>query len=360
MIDEQTENRILVIGNGFDSANKLKTKYKDFIEFLKNFDSEKWECEKNDEIEELIKTNSFILHLINVEEDFENWMNLEEEIHEIVIAIQSVYNKIGNNVERKGIADNIVGSVITKLDKYTKTVLIEFKLFENIFGHFCLSSNYLDQYGRIMWEKLIEYLSTQFQGLKKTIALYLKYYVPIEHENSNDRISKEARKQIMDIEPNYVLTFNYTDTYNNYGFNNVRHLHGSLEDNNIVLGFFDDENVDDEYSGFKKSIQITSSSIRRLSENDDELNVDNTFMGQRSDDGHFYSSNILYFFGFSFDECDKEYIRILLTQSNVSKIIIYYYDEKAKNDITRRISSIMKNHGFERLNISFVQVVTQK
>lgn len=84
---------VLILGNGFDLAHGLPTKYSDFLEFCRRI-MRMWECYKNDRQKEL---QSFVTNLIkwNATEsiinslagvfknriiDEDNWVKIDDEI----------------------------------------------------------------------------------------------------------------------------------------------------------------------------------------------------------------------------------------------------------------------------------------
>lgn len=106
------EDKILVIGNGFDLAHGLKTRYKDFIDFIEleesdmisryKEDSKLSEAkikENIDKIRESVKSNIWIAYFKHRIDDpmlrfgksiNENWIDFENEISEVIQGLEIV------------------------------------------------------------------------------------------------------------------------------------------------------------------------------------------------------------------------------------------------------------------------------
>lgn len=96
-------------------------------------------------------------------------------------------------------------------------------------------------------------METLTKDLNDLINLF-KYY--LEKKVINQSVSLLS-KQIESIKPEYVINFNYTNTYECYGINrrDVCYIHGSVQDDNMVLGIRDIDEKDINSIYFKKFFQ---------------------------------------------------------------------------------------------------------
>lgn len=119
--------------------------------------------------------------------------------------------------------------------------------------------------------------------------------------------------QIKAINPLYVISFNYTDTYKVYGIKpeDVFHVHGSLYKDNMVLGFNDDEPENLDFVYFKKYFQR----MQKLTGYIDELKL-------------YYNGDaaLIHFYGHSMDKTDGDIIQKLRSMAN--GFVIYKYNQE--------------------------------
>ena len=94
-----------------------------------------------------------------------------------------------------------------------------------------------------MKKTLLRDLKNEFLEFIEALEIY--FYEFVEKASDVHPIS-----QIREIEPDYIISFNYTHTEKYYGINNVHHIHGVIRDdldcgsNNMVLGVNEYDNKD--------------------------------------------------------------------------------------------------------------------
>lgn len=250
---------ILVLGNGFDIAHGLPTKYSNFLQFLDAIRSALEYGEHKETMsaldEKLGKLNPAMADMIkkNMESapsgnslegnlfeqadmwhnlmdkkywigrfekiiSGEKWIDFEEVIKETIIAIDSLIKlteKNGNQL-------------------WEEPVILKFS-----------SKLGLLEKDKINKKNIIDRLLCDLNRLTRLLEIYLSEYV--------SRISNEDKlRDIENITPQKVLCFNYTKTYEKlYGTDGIEfdYYHGladasrSYEDNDMVLGI--DEYLDD-------------------------------------------------------------------------------------------------------------------
>ena len=255
-----SDANILVIGNGFDLYHGLKTNYIDFVRFSK----ELLKKEKGTEGRNWVTSNSFVKCFIEVVSENQKWIDCEREIEKIV----TMFLKI---MYDRNVFDNIpyIEKKNTSLESY------EFDLLK-LMNKFCEKSdaqkikirdNYFKTYEGINKKLVMEKLKYDLIDLIKLFKYYLE-------EKVINQPVKKMSKQIKKINPDYVINFNYTNTCEQYGVNrqDICYIHGSVQDNNMVLGIrdIDEKNIDSIYfKNFFQRIQKHTDTIQwdRFGEN---------------------------------------------------------------------------------------------
>lgn len=282
---------ILVIGNGFDLAHGLPTKYEDFLEFIKiikqcfeqdNFKSKeidwgKWEVEDSKEqpngskIKDLLVTNKGKAR-DKLFSEKQKWKNLIDDNIWIEYFLQNNMHGKENWID----FESEISEVIQSLNKDVQ----DFKLENNIqrLSNVFLSEKYCDesqtvityqgkQYysHKLTYKILRDKLLDDLNRLIRALEVYLTEYV----EKINIKVISPDIKEISAITRDLngkkiitlskVISFNYSNIYeqlylgkydishNDY----VDYIHGkadfnnTIDTNNMVLGI-------DEYLGKKK------------------------------------------------------------------------------------------------------------
>lgn len=296
---------ILVIGNGFDLAHGLFTKYTDFLEWIKKYHqfysySTRKRTAGYQEVNEPIlkyfnnlfydKANNNICdgisHVIhnNIWIDYflqnsiyqkENWIDFESEISRVIQSIDNDMRK--NNATESTIIRNISEPFFEAafLDDLTSIEQVrnseECKLCEKMSAN--EQSEFMEKYREehpvkslkteITYKELIIRLESDLNKLIRALEIYLSDYV------EKIEISKIS-KDIKELDIDHVLSFNFTDTFEKlYDKNNnivYDYIHGkadisnTIESNNMVLGIDeylnnDRKNKDIEFIAFKKFYQ---------------------------------------------------------------------------------------------------------
>lgn len=370
----EDKNVIFVAGNGFDLAKNYDTRYMDFINYVKlrknvqinktiidshinsfinRYSKNISEIEKveTQEIKDILKNNCFIEYFLNSDFDIYIWSDFEEEMRKIINSISLVFNKKENNTKiRNQITEK--KSYVCDLQPYDINVLITFKLItkgtpiiSNGMLYHAIEKEYYDYIYKIKWKKIIRHLREELEGLKKALCFYLKEIVPIikdcyEDDNVEYILSK--------IVPNHILSFNYTNYCEEYFEIDSLHLHGSLKQNDIVLGFGDEKDLDIEYAIFNKYFQRIQNKNEILSKKSDVFNVlEMQYTGENGNKLSSYKGNQIIFFGMSFDLTDEDYVREIYNSKNNEKIIVYYYDDI---DFSNKVANLIKIFTKEIIN----------
>ena len=290
---------ILVIGNGFDLAHDLPTRYQDFLGFVERFlniintpqilqqgglnnaeksvyeyinhliFSEQKLCK---ELEQLVKDNIWIEYFLqNPMYQKENWIDFESEISKVIQSLdQDMFPKDGKKLEKSELSETMGNLSNTflykKYAKYTTSIR-------------AVSALTHEKCESITYKEIRDRLYNDLNKLIRALEIYLTDYVEKIECNyvlpDIDEIVKE-NVQCSDGEEQIryckVLCFNYTNTYERLYLNgqqmqaDIDYIHGrvkllnTMENNNMVLGideYLTDErkNKETEFIAFKKFYQ---------------------------------------------------------------------------------------------------------
>ena len=184
----------------------------------------------------------------------------------------------------------------------------------------------------------IEDLEEGFKLLHKTLTEYLKTlsYDELKKDSYAAQLLEIIKKYYFDFE---ILSFNYTDLNHianklgilsdsdNHEELDCVHIHGSLKNNDIIIGFEDDLDIYDSCSFMIKS----------FSQHYKSNNVRNTLL----------DADEVIFFGHSLGSSDYHYFSDLFkrqsdaTKANNDMIIrIFTYDEQSRRDILLQLRNM--------------------
>lgn len=391
--------KILMIGNGFDLAHGLPTSYKNFLKF----------CE--------IINNFFLYQTVNAETANQNVENYFEKYTTIKQRLRKefstfvpepskkpfeILNKIADKAIQdfyKMICDNIWIKYFFYIEKSNKLqekwIDLEVEIFKVIQYLENTSKNnenssvkqmkfYLkDANSKINYhEKSTEILEIDLRRMTRALEIYLTEFVegiPLEELHKKGYIE--------DIAPDYVLSFNYTDTYSRLydTSNNVEYdyIHGyarynnTESTNNMVLGISESlpdesKNKDLRFVTFKKYYQriykktgnkylswlkdLENSIIRTEKQNLEIENHNKTLFAGPHPQNLKQQAKIcktdpipkyeLYILGHSLDVTDGDIIRRFLCCNNITTTI-YYLDNGI--DLKEKISNLIRIIGQDEL-----------
>lgn len=367
---------VLVIGNGFDLAHGLPTRYMDFLEFIEKYkeyyddsliDSDFTNITvyfKNlkenrsdiyNEINNLINENRWIHHFLmlkdkNLLENKQTWIDFESEISKVVKVFETVKKRFNNNSYSEF---NVV-----RLNDYEFEILhyvledgIELSVMDCIFT-----------LGQI--EAYIKKLEYDLERLIRSLEIYLNHYVKLNYSNALNKIDF-----INKLKVDYVLTFNYTSTYECvYDTSKVKfdYIHGKanvehdLSACNLVLGIdeylnTDERNKNVEFIRFKKFYQ-------RIYKGTGCLYKDwiSFYLEQKVKNYNSQRKLNLYFIGHSLDVTDKDILKELILCEGANTTIYYHNQEALGRMITNLVKVIgedelIRRTGGSNASIKFIQ-----
>ncbi len=326
---------ILVIGNGFDLAHGLSTKYADFLQYIKNNDfSEIDSPEAVEEIKSLVSDNVFIQYF-NEKIDFnKGWIDFESEISLIISSLDFMKDYFWSSktirlslVDELRRQESIAHKILGLLKTYVNT--------QNLTS---------EEYNHLVIEPLAKHLSK----LVRALEIYLCKI--IEKKNIDIKIP-----EIEGLGIEKVLSFNYTHTYekmyDNQKIIEYDYIHGqanienSVDDNNLVLGI--DEYLNEEEKNNKlQFIQFKKYFLRIHKETGCKykswITRSNRHAGDRLD--------YIYIYGHSLDVTDKDILRDLILGGNARTSIFYYNKQVYAQQITNLVKIIGQDELIKRVS----------
>ncbi len=366
--------KLLILGNGFDLAHGLQTKYSDFLEFcdfvmkIKKNNSNEENTKGNkyysilfhinrkpkikkmlsnylDELEQYkIKkredepTNQYIdmiynLISVNLWYDYfqkiynpkqtknENWIDFESEISYIIQVLDRNSLSLSHSVEY--ILDKINDDSIDFYDKF------------NPFTQLINNSN-LDKVTMRDFRKRL------FEDLKKfteALEIYLSEFVL---KQQIDVYSPDIRA----IGPDYVINFNYTNIYSKIYYSSFPefHIHGSCRNdvfvgkNNMVLGI--DEYWSEQERDNHTNFTIFKKFAQRIQK---RTGVEHSKIYEKFKNDKF-ERVCVYIFGHSLDVTDKDILKMFFDED--FEVTIFCRDEETEGEY---IANVIKIIGEQKL-----------
>lgn len=363
---------ILVIGNGFDLAHGLPTKYTDFFKmidyiikikkdrgntfiemgasneyrqlkdyllkaYILNIDEYQQYCE---ELYSLMQDNFWRKYiLIDSKLREENWIGLENEIQKVIRVLEK------KNYLPKEDTKLIIKNILSAYKNSNSTKDIDLENRETIYS-------------------LKKYLLCELNTLIRAFEIYIAALI---ERIMTTLVSPDIKNLLIDK----VLSFNYTNTFEkiydkerNVDYDYIHgkaHINSTIETNNMVLGI--DEylpekrrNKDVEFIAFKKYYQrIYKQTGCKYKEWVDQIKED--WLKEPEDSkseirkcisvGDLKNNKIhnLYIFGHSLDLTDKDILRDLILNDNVHTTIFYHN----KDVMGKQIANLVKVIGQDEL-----------
>lgn len=363
---------ILIIGNGFDLAHNLPTKYEHFLKYVDAFKRFKDICKQESVRADWENANeedqNFIVHFSNL---YEKNTQIYEEIEALISNnvwidyFWRVYKSRGT-AGKDGWIDfeSEISWIIQTLDKARLTILEginqgnkcgkmtqqQINVLFPVFGRPVISCDSIE-----FDEHAIGYRKDQFlrdlNRLTRCLEVYLKNYV--------EGIPPEVKLPDIDkLNIHCVLSFNYTHTYERFYDTDKSkkikydYIHGEVKtdsniDNcNLILGI--DEYLegyakdrDNEFIQFKKFYQ-------RIYKKTGCKYVDWVNFVEQFPSGYGRSGDVVhnvYIIGHSLDITDKDILSSLINMKN-TKTTIFYHSQAA---LGSQISNLVKVLGEDAL-----------
>lgn len=158
-----------------------------------------------------IKENGFVEYFLAYVDEVPGWVDMERLIKDIIEHFQKFFSDYRNIIDLTGTIsasyENISQSDL--FDKRFIDCILRFPLFYSTNEKcVCIKPKYYTEAFGLNKREVIRLLRTQLDEVVELLRLYLQNYC---YEKKKGNL--KAKKQILDIHPSYVISFNYTDTY---------------------------------------------------------------------------------------------------------------------------------------------------
>lgn len=293
--------KLFIIGNGFDIAHELPTKYSNFESYL----------EEN--YSEALENYSTVLWSITMPDGDEDFI----DDNEVVNFLLRIITESEGTGERWSDLENTLGH----LD------------FDECFDWDMLNDDDDDD-DDDFWHKVYnnEDISTNiYRAVLKIKDLFSDWISTIEVCGAKP---KEKFNDLIEPDHDLFLTFNYTETLEQlYKAKNVYHIHGK-QGEELVLGHGnDDDDRYDEYSDLYIGAENHLSELHAALRKDTQsiINKNRELFKELAD------ANEIYSYGFSFSDVDMVYIKTLCNFSKTENVVWYFNDhDKSKLECFKR------------------------
>ncbi|MBZ4191706.1 AbiH family protein [Niabella beijingensis] len=232
------KNRLIIIGNGFDIAHGLKTKYSDFIDWLLCSSYNRYEqnnyCHEDDGFC-FGNKHAGNRYFIRDKSDI-----TAKEVHAIMKTRSDFFV----------IKNNFLSQLISKVYDEKKWVDIESTYFIRLLQSF-QNYNYAYPYHEAQNESVLNLIRKLHKELDYIMGKLAEYLEIVNAGINEDNLLHDPRANISNVlapdkeVKTMYLNFNYTDTIikKSYGYESeVNYIHGRLgyRDNPIVFGYGDE------------------------------------------------------------------------------------------------------------------------
>lgn len=245
-------NRLIIIGNGFDLAHGLPTKYEDFIldYLVKCFNSFYEKGVHNDELIQLrIRDDMYF---------FNDEKNKIETKETILHSLSEKSQLAGNYVVKfksKVLEKSLENLQIKQWIDFEKEYFSVLKLAANSYES--------EEFSVELVNKQLEFLKGHFISYLKSLdydqnSYIPKFNIPFFENVSKDEVVTMNLKEVTPVQNVCFLNFNYTPLLSNVynvatsSKGELIHIHGDIhqKDGDCIFGFGDE--LDDEYLKFEK------------------------------------------------------------------------------------------------------------
>ena len=296
-------SRLFIIGNGFDVAHGLPTKYRDFKFYLK----EKY-C---------VEDKLYLLPDRYLEP------NGGEELDEEDCG-KFLYNFINNSMYGCKACIECTNDCCNcewnQFEEALGRLNFDYIFNEASFFEFDYDEDdYPDEWAN---SRKREDIASNIEIAARNIYIYFNDW--IKSINIKDATFKGRFDELIE-DDSIFINFNYTSTLEDiYDVEDVFHIHGFIDENIIVGHGLEQKEMDnlyDEYMGkFTGAEYELYKVIKFFKKNTDEIIVENrTFFESLSDVTEIYS------FGFSFSDVDLPYIRKICDSVDTEKVVWYQH-----------------------------------
>lgn len=335
---------LLVVGNGFDLAHKLQTKYTDFLDFFNEKIGTVKLSEQSFDIAGIKEFSKYINASIDKNDDQALWENLKRYMGtpfgNFWIAyfnkiLEDRKNRIGEGwVDFEREIEQVVGQ-LEKLLLNSSDFNKEKSVLKDIMG------NYLEKSPEIITQEIIPKLNWDL----KILTLFLEFYLSEEEK----KLDVTPEKFFETLKVKAVISYNYTTTFERLYKKGKREIplyfiHGKLGKHNLVLG------IGETLSGDEKNNFTICASFKKFFQRI-KYKLGNNYRNILPPKPDAHNKWQIVFYGYSLDSTDKNSLKWLLEKSSEFPIKIYYHDDSDYNQqIANAIQLIKKDQLIKDVN----------
>ncbi|MGQ2284464.1 AbiH family protein [Leuconostoc pseudomesenteroides] len=373
-----SENELLIIGNGFDLQVGLNSSVHDFYKYRylplkkEDFSLEEWKTQYIQQEDDISVWDLIILSQQPEIEQTANWKDIELIIAETV---KGNSLKKGKSTFKKDLFSDLnyvrynYDSILQskeELESFSKpnlairgTLFLEFQLAFLIIN--LIMETDFKELKEIFQKKnkpdyakfndketaiILKYLMSELHKFESAFSKYLWVQVGTKEDTYIEK-SRELTEILMKNEkgPIKLLSFNYTNPFYSWGNDiNLRNIHGSLKDDNVIFGV--DSNIITEQPDSMELFKFTKTSrILKLASNTE------------TDSWSFGGSPLqqITIYGHSLGEADYSYFQSIFDSINLyqgkTKLVFAYsiYDynksEEIKTHYENAVENLMSQYG---------------
>ena len=373
--------KILILGNGFDLAHFLPTKYDHFMHAMRNIEeysqdtpmtfqelytdligNEKYFFENTIK---LYKTEDFTLSLENVKKlqdklrkngwfqyfkhyidsGIDTWIDFENALETALDAICHIIAELENDAEYLYLPrDNETLALHEKI--FNKNTIRKYPFIDEFLKSFSMAQRGFTKYGNhmIFNKTFVKYYSGQpvdvcsssiLKSLEREliefINIFSEYIAFIDELEVKNTIKKP---KVLEKELDAIYSFNYSATIERlYSHSNISFIHGKASNKKIVLGISELQNqilIDNKAYGFVKYYQklVNNTDYQFLRPNSPIVAIENKMKNPSLTKYHPIE---VYIWGHSLDSSDSDYIHEIFSfnqgQESSLRVIVYYYSQ---------------------------------
>ena len=358
---------ILVIGNGFDLAHGLKTKYSHFLAFVEAAIHDEpdtdicsdievqtfalaWKTSQDETMQKrynefcnLVVDNKWIKHFFEVYKFMgKDWVDFEREIKNVISSIEDFFDAYEGNP--RIINSYMLGKTFYY---YLNREIGKAKNKSQIRG---------------VESSILQSLLSDLENFTRAFEIYLTTYVASQRETNSIR---EIR-QIEFTPEDRVVSFNYTETFDLHynGPGNpvaVTYIHGRVDPDGHSMGLimgtgdYRDDNGHNNQPFYLNFIKFFMRSIHGERLNFSELIPEGK-------EGEALNNPKIIFFGHSLDITDEDIIRPLLEYKGAD-VTIYYHNEDSRKNMAANLAVMLGQRKYielvdsENARIKFVRIL---
>jgi len=342
-------NKLVIIGNGFDLAHGMKTRYQDFI--LWYFNSIVEILMKQDSYEDiLIKIN----YRVNISLEWPNYFNTVNEIIDFIKEKRDIFDfRIKCSMLHILIRKNEVYNWIDIEYEYYSYLKRLYEMYEE------LDKSNIEQVKNNI--RQVEHHNQQFEYIKSKLQEYLIYIESLGYEENAEirNIIKNIINPSARSSKTLIINFNYTSTIEKYIDNfpndqvSLNYIHGKLNDyeNPIIFGYGDE--IDSYY---EKIENINVNEYLKNFKSFNYLYTNNYQTLSRFIDASAYTVHIL---GHSCGLSDRVLFKQIVEHRLCRKIHLYYYQKnQIENDFSDKTYELSRHFSLENKGMIRTKIET--